>query len=169
MDNFITYEYEWLKELTAELPTNHEKIAALRFEQKKINQLPLKLNCCYNTNMPSLKEQINGWTDDEIKFLENVQLPEKVADKLNENEDKIHTSLSVAKLSVLLRLLVIDKIITVRTVTQMLRVAAKIFTTLQKGDIFFGSLTTKYHAPDKATINAVKDLLFKYINILGKL
>ncbi len=168
-DNFITYEYEWLKELTAELPTNQEKIAALRFEQKKINQLPLKPNCCYNPNMPPLKEQINGWIDEEVKFLENVQLPEKVADKLNENEDKIHTSLSVAKLAVLLRLLVIDKIIINRTVAPMLRVAAKIFTTLQKDDISFGSLETKYHAPDKATINAVKDLLFKWINILGKL
>lgn len=168
-DNFITYEYEWLKELTTELPTNQEKIAALRFEQKKINQLPLKPNCCYNPNMPSLKEQINGWINEEVKFLENVQLPEKVADKLNENEDKIHTSLSVAKLAVLLRLLVIDKIIINRTVAPMLRVAAKIFNTLQKDDISFGSLETKYHAPDKATINAVKDLLFKWINILGKL
>ena len=168
-DNFITYEYEWLKELTAELPTNQEKIAALRFEQKKINQLPLKPNCCYNPNMPSLKEQINGWIDEEVKFLENVQLPEKVADKLNENEDKIHTSLSVAKLAVLLRLLVIDKIIINRTVAPMLRVAAKIFTTLQKDDISFGSLETKYHTPEKATINAVKDLLFKWINILGRL
>ena len=61
--------------------------------------------------MPSLKKKINGWIDEEIKFLENVQLPEKVADKLNENENKIHTSLSVAKLAVLLCLLVIDKII----------------------------------------------------------
>ena len=119
--------------------------------------------------MPSLKEQINGWIDEEVKFLENVQLPEKVADKLNENEDKIHTSLSVAKLAVLLRLLVIDKIIINRTVAPMLRLAAKIFTTLQKDDISFGSLETKYHAPDKAIINAVKDLLFKWINILGKL
>ena len=168
-DNFITYEYEWLKELTTELPTNQEKIAALRFEQKKINQLPLKPNCSYNPNMPSLKEQINGWIDEEVKFLENVQLPEKVADRLNENEDKIHTSLSVAKLAVLLRLLVIDKIIINRTVAPMLRVVTKIFTTLQKDDISFGSLETKYHAPDKATINAVKDLLFKWINILGKL
>ncbi|MEO6731301.1 MAG: hypothetical protein ABIN01_08785 [Ferruginibacter sp.] len=168
-DNFITYEYECLKELTTELSTNQEKIAALRFEQKKINQLPLKQNCCYNPNMPSLKEQINGWIDEEVKFLENVQFPEKVANKLNENEDKIHTSLSVAKLAVLLRLLVIDKIIINRTVAPMLRVAAKIFTTLQKDDISFGSLETKYHAPDKATINAVKDLLFKWINILGKL
>ena len=168
-DNFITYEYEWLKELTKELPSNQEKIAALRFEQKKINQLPLKPNCCYNPNMPSLKDQINGWIDEEVKFLENIQLPEKVADKLNENEDKIHTSLSVAKLAVLLRLLVVDKIIINRTVAPMLRVAAKIFTTLQTDDISFGSLETKYHAPDKATINAVKDMLFKWINILNRL
>ena len=168
-DNFVTYEYEWLKELTNELPTNQEKIAALRFEQKKINQLPLKPNCCFNPNMPSLKDQINGWVNEEVKFLENIQLPERVGDKSNENEDKIHTSLSVAKLAVLLRLLVIDKIIINRTVAPMLRVAAKIFTTLQTDDISFGSLETKYHAPDKATINAVKDMLFKWINILNRL
>ena len=69
-----------------------------------------------------------------------MQLPEKVANKLNENEVKIHTSLSVAKLAVLLRLLVINKIIIVRTEAQMLRVAAKIFTTLQKDDIFLAAL-----------------------------
>ena len=106
MDNFITYEYEWLKKLMTEMLTNQEKVVALRFEQKKINQLTLKPNCCYNPNMPLLKKQINGWIDEEIKFLLNVQLPEKVADKLNENEDKIHTSLSVAKLAVLLRRMV---------------------------------------------------------------
>ena len=168
-DNFITYEYEWLKGLITDLASNQEKIVALRFEQKKINQLPLKPNCCYNPNMPSLKQQINGWIDEEVNFLQNVQVPEKVVDRLNENEDKIHTSLSVAKLAVLLRLLVIDKIIINRTVAPMLRLAAKIFTTLQKDIISFGSLETKYHAPDKATITAVKDMLFKWINILGRL
>jgi len=168
-DNFISYEYKWLEELTGILPNNQEKIIALRFEQKKINQLHLKPNCCYNPNMPSLKDQINGWIDEEVKFLENIHLPEKFTNKLNENEDKIHTSLSVAKLAVLLRLLVVDKIIINRTVAPMLRIAAKIFTTLQADDISFGSLETKYHSPDKATINAVRDILFKWINILNRL
>ena len=168
-DNFITYEYEWLKQITEELSTNQEKIAALRFEQKKINQLPFKPNYHYNPNMPSLKDQVNRWINEEVKFLENIQLPEKGREKLNENEDKIHTSLSVAKLAVILRLLVVDKIIINRTVAPMLRVAAKIFTTLQTDNISFGSLETKYHAPDKATINAVRDMLFKWINLLGKL
>ena len=60
-DNFIIYEYEWLNHLTDSLINNKEKIAALRFGQKKINQLPLKLNCCNNPDMPSLKKQITGW------------------------------------------------------------------------------------------------------------
>jgi hypothetical protein len=168
-DNFIAYEYEWLKELTKELLTHQEKIAALRYEQKNINQLPLKPNCCYDLSMPWLRDQINGWIDEEVKFLENMQLPAKVGNKQNENDDKIHTSLSVTKLAVVLRLLVIDKIIINRTVAPMLRVAAKMFTTLQADEISFGSLETKYHAPDKATIKAVKDMLFKWINILNRL
>ena len=168
-DNFISYEYDWLKQITDHLTTNKEKIIALRFEQKNINQLPLKLNCCYNPNMPSLKEQINSWIDEEIKYLEKVQNPERAEGKISENEDKIHTTLSVAKLALIIRLLVIDKIIINRTVAPMLRTAARIFTTLQREDISFGSLETKYHAPDKATVNAVRDMLFKWINILGKL
>ena len=69
-----------------------------------------------------------------------MQLPEKVANKLNENEDKIHTSLSVAKLAVLLRLLVIDKIIIVRTVAQMLRVAYKILLPSKKAIFHLAAL-----------------------------
>lgn len=168
-NNFIGYEYERLKQLTENLPSKKEKVSVLRFEQKGINQLSAKLNCYYSVNMPSLKEQINGWIDEEVKFLENEHLPEKIENSILENGNKIHTSLSVAKLALLIRLLVIDKIIINRTVAPMLRIAAKIFTTLQKEDISFGSLETKYHAPDKATINAVKDMLFKWINLLNKL
>ncbi len=51
----------------------------------------------------------------------------------------------------------------------MLRIMAKLFTTLQREEISFGSMETKYHAPDKATISAVKDILFKWIGILNKL
>ncbi|MFR1445770.1 hypothetical protein ACLUYJ_19615, partial [Acinetobacter baumannii] len=88
---------------------------------------------------------------------------------LSEPDSKIHTSLSVAKLAVIIRLLVVDKIIINRTVAPMLRIVGRTFSTLQKDDISIGSLETKYHAPDKTTINAVRDMLFKWINILGKL
>lgn len=168
-DNFIAYEYERLQLLPNNLPTKNEKITLLRFEQKNINQLSTKLNCSYTANMPSLKDQVNGWIDEEVKFLKNDHTIEKTENGILQNENKIHTTLSVAKLALIIRLFVIDKIIINRTVAPMLRIMAKLFTTLQREEISFGSMETKYHAPDKATINAVKDILFKWINILNKL
>lgn len=166
-ENFISYEYERLQLITGNLPTKKEQVTTLRFEQKTINQLSGKITGCYSLTMPPLKEQVNGWINEEIKFLEAGNF----ADDLStiESENKIHTSLSVAKLALIIRLLVIDKIIINRTVAPMLRIVARVFTSLQKEDISFGSLETKYHAPDKATIKAVKEILFKWINILNRL
>ena len=168
-DYFVTHEYERLQQILTNLQCTKQKITALKFEQKNINQLPVKLNCSYTDGMLSLKERMNGWITEEVRFLESGHCHLTIDGKTKENEDKIHTSLSVAKLALLIRLLVIDKIIINRAVAPMLRVAARLFTTLQKDDISFGSLETKYHAPDKATINAVKDMLFKWINIVSKL
>lgn len=98
---------------------------------------------------------------DTIKFLNQNKQPE-ITDNTG-GEEKIHSSLSVAKLAVLIRVLVLDKIIINRTVAPMLRVVAKLFTSLQKETISFGSLESKYHTPDKATINAVREIMFKYL------
>ncbi|MDN3657810.1 hypothetical protein QWZ08_19315 [Ferruginibacter paludis] len=167
--NFIMSEYSRLQQLIENEVTNNAKIEVLRFEQKIINQQSVKLHCCFSQDMPSLKEQMNGWIIEEIRYLESMPLPAAISETVQENENKIHTSLSVAKLAIIIRLLVIDKIIINRTVAPMLRVVAKTVTTLQKDEISFGSLETKYHAPDKNTVNAVKDMLFKWIHILDKL
>jgi hypothetical protein len=74
-DDYIAYLYEKLNALTESLNTKKEKIAALRFEQKNFNQLPSRLNCSLSYSMPSLKEQINHWIEEEIKFLEIEQTP----------------------------------------------------------------------------------------------
>lgn len=168
-ENFVFYELERLKHLTEDILTRKEKMSVLYYEQKLINQLPALVNNGYTTDMPSLKEQVTSWINEEVKYLEKDCLQVNMGNTFPDSENKINTSLSVAKLAVLIRLLVVDKIIINRQVAPMLRVIAKTFTTLQKDEISFGSLETKYHAPDKATINTVRDMLFKWINILGKL
>jgi hypothetical protein len=168
-DDYVAYLYEKLNAVSETQQTKKEKIIALRFEQKNMNQLRTKLNCYYSPNMPPLKEQVNNWIEEEIKFLEIEAVPEPSPKTGNEQDDKIHTSLSVAKLALLLKLMVIDKIITNRVVTHVLRIAARTVTTLQKENIAFGSMETKYHNPDRGTISAVKDILFRWINILNKL
>lgn len=168
-DDYVAYLYNKINAVSESQVTKKEKIVALRFEQKNMNQLRTKLNCCYSAHMPPLKEQVNGWIEEEIKFLEIESVPESPPKTGNEPDEKIHTSLSVAKLALLLRLMVIDKIITNRVVTHVLRIATKTFTTLQKESVAFGSMETKYHNPDRGTISAVKDILFRWINILNKL
>jgi dsDNA-binding SOS-regulon protein len=168
-DDFVSYLFQKLKDLTENVDTNKEKIVALRYEQKIINQFTTKLNSAFSHNMPSLKEQVNSWIEEEIKFLlTDVSL---VTVKITENEvgDKIQTSLSVSKLALLIRLMVIDKVITNQVVTVLLRIVVRTVSTLHAENIAFGSLETKYHNPDKGTISAVKDMLFRWMNILSKL
>jgi hypothetical protein len=119
--------------------------------------------------MPSLKEQVSQWIEEEIKFLETGP-QEIISLKMPEEQDeKLHLSLSVGKTALLIRLMVLDKVITNRVVADVLRIMVKTVTTLQRENISFGSLETKYHNPERGTINAVKDMLFRWINILGKL
>lgn len=168
-ESFILNEYERLNKASSQLHSIKEKIALLSYELKKVNQFFTTSKNAFLQYLPSVKEQVGNWIIEEIRFLEKGTLPIEYANTLNEPDHKIHTSLSVAKLAVIIRLLVVDKIIINRTVAPMLRIVGKTFSTLQKDDISIGSLETKYHAPDKATISAVKDMLFKWINILGKL
>jgi hypothetical protein len=167
-DNFIAHEYSYLKACIENLSTKKEKITALKFEQKAINQFPIKLSVSHSINMLPLKQQINNWIDEEIKYLETDYAQEQKNSEA-ENENKIHTSLSVAKLALIIRLLVVDRIIINKKIAPMLRVAARLFTSLQKEDISFGSLESKYHTPDKATINYVKEMLQKWIGLLNRL
>lgn len=168
-ESFIINEYERLNKACGQLHSIKEKIGLLSYELKKVNQFFSTPKSVFLQFVPSVKEQVGNWIIEEIRFLEKGTLPIEYANTLSESDNKIHTSLSVARLAVIIRLLVVDKIIINRTIAPMLRIVTKTFSTLQKDDISIGSLETKYHAPDKATINAVKDMLFKWINILGKL
>lgn len=95
-DDYIAYVYGKLKAVTEPLSTRREKIAALRFEQKNINQLRTKLNSYLSASMPSLKEQVNQWIEEEVKFMETEQLPETPPKTENDPDDKIHTSFGKA-------------------------------------------------------------------------
>lgn len=168
-ETFLEYECARLMESQSQCMNDKQRIAVLKMEQKTINQFPVKLNQSHSDHLPSLKQQINNWIAEEVKYLESGYAQHGVDGRQEGSGEKIQTSLSVAKLAVIIRLLVIDKIIINRSVAPMLRVVAGVFTTLQRDSISVGSLEAKYHAPDKATVNLVRDMLFKWINILSKL
>lgn len=166
---FIDYETNLIKEKVNTLSNYTETILFLQIEKERINGLKQKTNSCFDSHQPSVKKQLADFIAEEIKQAELKN--NKAADKdiLIDPESKIQTSLSVAKLAVLVRLLVVDKIIINKSVAPMLRTITKLFTTLQKDEISFGSLETKYHAPDKNTINMMREILQKWVGIVGKL
>jgi hypothetical protein len=166
---FIDYETSLIKNKLNDENSTGENIALLKTEQFRIAQLKDKPSVGYEPNQPAVKKQLTDWVIEKIRNEELTNLKRKDKDLQIDPESKIQTSLSVAKLAVLIRLLVADKIIINKSVAPMLRTIAKLFTTLQKDDISFGSMETKYHAPDKATLNMMKEMLQKWVVIVGKL
>jgi hypothetical protein len=168
-DCFINYEIELIQTAHRNFQTNQEAISYLQSEQGRIAELKMKSGIYFDNQQPSIKKQLLDWINEEIKQFELKNKKATDKDLLIEPESKIQTSLSVAKLAVLIRLLVVDKIIINKSVAPMLRTVTKLFTTLQKDEISFGSLETKYHAPDKTTLNTMKEMMQKWAGILGKL
>lgn len=166
---FIDYETSLIKNKLNVENSIDENIALLKTEQFRIAQLKDRPGVGYELNQPTVKKQLTDWVIEKIRNEELTNLKRKDKDLQIDPESKIQTSLSVAKLAVLIRLLVADKIIINKSVAPMLRTIAKLCTTLQKDDISFGSLETKYHAPDKATLNIMKEMLQKWVVIVGKL
>lgn len=167
--SFIDYEVNLIKNKLTDGNTMAENIALLEAEQLQVIQLKDRPDSGYELNRPSVKMQLNEWIIEKIKQVELAILKGKDKDLQIDPESKIQTSLSVAKLAVLIRLLVADKIIINKSIAPMLRTVAKLFTTLQKDDVSFGSLETKYHAPDKATLNMMREMLQKWVSLTGKL
>jgi len=166
---FVEYEIDLISEQAENAESDLAAISFLQRQHNLISQLRAKTATGFDNNKPHLKKQIAEWITEEIKHIQ--QKSNRASDKnlIIDPELKIQTSLSVAKLAVLIRLLVVDRIIINRTVAPMLKTVSKLFTTLQKDDISFGSLETKYHAPDKATLNMMKEIMQKWVGILGKI
>ncbi len=100
-DDYLAYLYERLKGLTEILPGKKEKISKLLFEQKTMNQLATKPNRYLSSGMPSLKEQINHWIEEEVKFLkfETAQDLRKI--ELNKREYNVHVIFKGAEIYLL--------------------------------------------------------------------
>ncbi|MBP6023903.1 hypothetical protein [Ferruginibacter sp.] len=166
---FAEYEIGLIKEQAENAESDTACILVLQHQLNLISQIKVKPTTCFDNKKASLKKIIADWITDEIKHLQQKNKQVSGKDILIDPELKIQTSLSVAKLAVLIRLLVVDKIIINRTVAPMLKTVSKLFTTLQKDEISFGSLETKYHAPDKNTVSVVKEMLQKWVALTGRL
>lgn len=73
-DRYLEFLFRKLGHISRLPQTISQRIAAIRLQQKIINQLPVMPADSFNPLMPSIKDQLNQWIDAEVKFLERDEL-----------------------------------------------------------------------------------------------
>lgn len=146
---------------------NIQKIDVLYRLLKNYNQKQTRTFIKYNKNLPSIKEQIISWIEEEIEYIsKKMKLDANPFTNISSNEDKIKflTGLSVAQLSYFFALLIETGIIKHKNQADIFRFISENFKTANTDKISTHSIKSKYYNIETATKNAVRE---KIIELLG--
>lgn len=161
---YLTFEI--LQELEMQ-ENNIQKIDVLYQFLKNYNQKQSRNYIKYKTNLPSLKEQITSWIEEEIDYLtKKIKLEANQITNISNNEEKIKllTGLSVAQLSCFFGLLMETGIIKHKNQTDVFRFISENFKTNNTEKISVDSIKVKYYNVENTTKNAIRE---KIIELLG--
>lgn len=159
---------EWQSDFNKE-DSVQEKLRILKYRLKEIRQLTEKPEWFLNSIEASLKQQLLTWLNEEIEYYQSEQASVTPAQGQNENEPKIHTSMSVPQLALLFRLLKEDDQITNANQSEFLKVVSGSFTTLKKENFSYGHLHGKYYKIEAHTRRVVYDMLMRMLHLSRKI
>lgn len=156
------------KSLLNETENNIQKIDVLYHELKYYNQKQTRNFIRYNTKLPSIKEQIINWIEEEIEYLtKKIKLEANHFTTIANNEEKIKflTSLSVAQLCYFFALLIESGIIDHKNQSDIFRFIADNFKTTNTNKISTDSIKSKYYNIETSTKNTVREKIIKLLNL----
>lgn len=166
-DFFDYYTDTIIKELEKQ-PSEIEQIKLLYKYLKSTNQKQLHIQSKLVQNLPSTKEQIVAWIEEEIHYLNQKRLLEPyqpVKRDTQEINDKIQTGLSVPQLSYFFGLLIQTGIIQPKTQRAVFRFIANNFRTKITETISVDSINSKYYNVETATKMAVREKIIELLNL----
>ncbi len=162
---------QWIGEMVNTLNgigETKDKTAQLSKWQKEINQIPVKPNIVLKPNCVSLRDQLSQWITEEIQYLEtrqrllSVAPPFKANSTVNDKE-KLHFSVSVNVLAILVRAAHESKLILNKHGTTVFNTVSKFSSTLQTKNPGAKSMDKKSHDPERShkakAINALQDMI----------
>ncbi len=168
--SLIDYKISLIKEHIGKLEAYSRQVDYLYHCLKIANQRRCKLNMAYIPDLPSLKEQLVTWIEEEINYLaKKVNLSSKPHDLFNQenlSNVKIESGVSVSQLSYFFRLVSEVGIINHSNQSDIIRFVADSFQTPKTKDISMDSVRNKFYNVDDATISALKDFTIKILNKL---
>lgn len=151
-----------------DLENNVKKIDALYLILKCYNQRQIKTEKKYKTNLPSVKEQIISWLDEEIEYLSrirNLESTENNLPQVQEVKTKFLSTLSVAQLSCFFGLLIETEIIKHKNQTDVLKFVSQNFRTKNTEKISLDSLRVKYYNVESSTKTAIREKIIELLTL----
>lgn len=162
---YLTFEI--LQELETQ-ENNIKKIDVLYRFLKNYNQKQSRNILKYKANLPSLKEQIISWIEEEIEYLtKKIKLEANQFTNVTNNDErtKLLTGLSVAQLSYFFRLLMETGIIKHKNQTDIFRFISENLKTNNTEKISVDSIKVKYYNVENTTKNALREKIIELLDL----
>lgn len=148
--------------------SDSEKLELLYNKLKQYNQHRCKINKPFNNKLLALKEQICGWIEEEIVFLNRKITMDSLQSKSSntpESNNKILMGLSVAQISYFINILVQSGIIKHANQREVFRMFADNFKTNVTENISIDSLSSKYYNVEASTKSVMKQKIIELLNL----
>ncbi len=169
---FVKYYVRKLSAFTddnADIATQSEFYS---LQLKSVNQLQQFAGLAYECNLPGIREQVGAWLTEEIYFLEKkqqlynntVNTSCEPANSLN----KVHTKLSVAHLSLAVKLLLDTGVIKNKNASELIRMVARNFRTENSEHISEDSLRNKGYNIESGAVKGMKEVIVGLLNEVRK-
>jgi hypothetical protein len=160
---YLTFEI--LQELETQ-ENNIKKIDILYRFLKNYNQKQSRNFIKYKPNLPSIKEQIISWIEEEIEYLsKKMKLETNQTIANNEEKIKFLTGLSVAQLSYFFGLLMETGIIKHKNQTDIFRFISENFKTNNTEKISVDSIKVKYYNVESTTKNVLREKIIELVGL----
>ena len=167
---FFNFYILQLGELTKGIDSDTGLIEYFSLKMKILNQVPMKPGFAYRPQLPSIRDQIGTWITEELYFLEKRRQLNVPLNVLKSDEPvvtpKVQTSLSVAHLSLGLKLLMDAGVITNKNSTEVMRMVARNFRTEKRESISEDSLRNKVYNIESGTVEGMKDVIIGLLNLV---
>ena len=165
---FFDYSTDKIQEALKFENSDIEKINKLFQLLKYYNQRQTRNFMKLRQNLPSIKQQIINWIEEEIEYLNKKNSLEKgnPFQIVNREEfEKINTDLSVAQLSYFFGLLSQIGIIKPKSQSDLFRFIAVNFKTKTTTTISESSIKNKFYNVEATTINRIREKLIELLNL----
>lgn len=164
---FFDYLTEKYKSELQPLESVKQRLDTLYFFLKNLNQKPNVASIKFRAKLPSIKQQLINWLEEEIDYLRKKMILENntSSSAAEETKIKLHSGLTVAQLSYFSNLLLKSEIIKHENQSEVFQFMATNFKTNMTDKISPESFRTKYYNVEDSTKHFVREKIIDLLNL----